>query len=135
MKKMIKLGTIASSFLFALTLMFTLLCTPVLATTGNAGVTAGDPAATLDDVEDTGLAQDVNLPDFIARIISWVVGILGVVLVALFVYGGVTYATSIGNEDRIETGKKIMLYAIIGVVIIAIAFAISRYVIQALFVA
>ncbi len=135
MKKMIKLGTIASSFLFALTLMFTLLCTPVLATTGDAGVTAGDPTAALDNIKDTGLAQDVNLPDFIARIISWVVGILGVVLVALFVYGGVVYATSIGNEDRIETGKKIMLYAIIGVVIIAIAFAISRYVIQALFVA
>ncbi len=135
MKKMAKLYMVIGSFLFALTLMFTLF-TPVLAAPGDgAGVTAGDPAATLDDVQDTGLAQDVNLPDFVARIISWVVGILGVVLVALFVYGGVVYATSIGNEERIETGKKIMLYAIIGVVIIAIAFAISRYVIQALFVA
>jgi hypothetical protein len=125
------LGITVGLFVFVLSFMLT----PFTSVLASAGVTAGDPEATLDDVTGTGLADDISLPEFIGRIISWVVGILGVVLVALFVYGGVVYATSIGNEDRIEMGKKIMLYAIIGVIIIAVAFAISRYVIQALFTA
>lgn len=129
MKKITKLSIVLGSFLFALTLI----AAPFSSALASAGVTPGDPEATLGDVGDTGLAQDMDLPEFIGNIISWVVGLLGVLLVALFVYGGVIYATSIGNEERIDTGKKIMLYAIIGVVIIAIAFAISRYVIQALF--
>lgn len=131
MKKLAKLSMVVGSFLFALSLML-MPFTSVLAQAG-AGVTPGDPLGTLEDVDETGLEQELDLPNFIGRIISWVVGLLGVVLVALFVYGGVIYATSVGNEERIEMGKKIMLYAIIGVVIIAIAFAISRYVIQALF--
>lgn len=69
----------------------------------------------------------------IGRIIKWVMGLIGVILVALFVYGGVVYATSAGNEDRIETGKKVMMYAIIGIVIIALAFVLTDYIIKALF--
>ncbi|NQV00466.1 MAG: hypothetical protein HQ538_07035, partial [Parcubacteria group bacterium] len=98
MKKIAKLSIVVGSFLFALSLML-MPFTSVLAT---AGVTPGDPEATLEDIGDTGLAQDLSLPEFVGRIISWVVGILGVVLVGLFVYGGVIYATSVGNEDRIE---------------------------------
>ena len=79
----------------------------------------------------TGLAQG-SLPDFISTIIRWVLGIIGVLLVALFVYGGVLYATSAGNEDRVETGKRVMIYAIIGTVIVFAAFVISDYVISAL---
>ncbi|MEW6408024.1 MAG: hypothetical protein AB1465_05020 [Patescibacteria group bacterium] len=69
----------------------------------------------------------------IGRIIKWVMGLIGVILVALFVYGGVVYATSAGNEDRIETGKKVMMYAIIGIAIIALAFVLTDYIIKALF--
>jgi heme/copper-type cytochrome/quinol oxidase subunit 2 len=74
-----------------------------------------------------------SLPEIIGNIIQWVLGLIGVVLLIMFIYGGVLYATSAGNEEKIETGKKVMLYAIIGVVIIALAFALTRYVIQALF--
>lgn len=131
MKKLAKLSIVVGSFVFALSLIFAPF-SPVLAT-GGAGVTPGNPEETLNNVNDTGLAEDLSLPEFVGRIISWVVGVLGVLLVALFVYGGVVYATSTGNEDRIDMGKKIMISAIVGVIIIAVAFAISRYVIQALF--
>ncbi|MFA6947128.1 MAG: hypothetical protein WC220_14645, partial [Pedobacter sp.] len=78
MKKIAKLSIIMGTFLFALFLMLTPF-TSILAQTGGAGVTAGDPEATMDDVGDTGLMQDLSLPEFVGRIISWVVGILGVV--------------------------------------------------------
>jgi hypothetical protein len=110
-------------------LVFSMLFMPLMSVQAET-----DPMEQLETVgEESGLPEQ-DLPELVARIIQWVIGIIGVVLVALFVYGGVVYATSIGNEDRVDTGKKIMLYAIIGVVIIAIAFAVSSYVIQALFV-
>lgn len=74
-----------------------------------------------------------TLPEVVGRIIKWVVGLIGVILVAMFIYGGVAYATSAGNEDRVETGKKIMMYSIMGILIVAIAFAATDYVINALF--
>ena len=81
---------------------------------------------------ESGSNQD-SLPEVVGRIIKWVVGLIGIVLVAMFIYGGVTYATSAGNEDRVETGKKIMMYSIMGILIVAIAFAATDYIIKALF--
>ncbi|MFA6295847.1 MAG: pilin [Patescibacteria group bacterium] len=74
-----------------------------------------------------------DLISFVGRIIKWVLGIVGVIMIALFVYGGVTYATSAGSEEKIENGKKIMVYTIIGVVIIALAYVLTDFVIAALF--
>ncbi len=81
--------------------------------------------------ENSGLPE-TDLPSFIGTIIQWILGIIGVILIALFVYGGFTYATSAGSQDKIDTGKKIMMYAIIGIVIIVIAFVLTDYIISAL---
>ena len=87
----------------------------------------------LDKIEgaNSGLAEG-DLPTFLSGIISWVLGIIGVILVGLFVYGGVLYATSAGNEDRVETGKRVMIYAVIGTVIVFAAFIVSEFIISAL---
>lgn len=81
----------------------------------------------------SGQTQTRGLVEIIGNIIQWILGLVGVILLIMFIYGGVLYATSAGNEDKVDTGKKVMLYAIIGVVIIALSFALSRYVIDALF--
>ncbi|MFH2105607.1 MAG: MMCAP2_0565 family pilin-like conjugal transfer protein [Parcubacteria group bacterium] len=94
-----------------------------------------DPLKLLNDVGNkSGKTSTRTLPEVIGQIIQWVLGIVGVVLLVMFIYGGVLYATSAGNEDKTETAKKVMLYAIIGVIIIALAFVLTRYIIQALFV-
>ena len=83
--------------------------------TSNAGLRGGD------------------LQSFAATVIRWLLGIIGVILVGLIVYGGVTYATAAGNEDRAEQGKNILTYAIIGVVIVVIAWLLTDYILSALF--
>ena len=85
----------------------------------------------LDQIGESGLAEG-DLPSFLSGIIRWVLGIIGVILVGLFVYGGVLYATSAGNEDRVETGKRVMIYAVIGTVIVFAAFIVSEFIISAL---
>ncbi len=79
-----------------------------------------------------GLSQ--SAPEiFVGRIIKAVLLVIGVILIVLIIYGGFTYATAMGNEQKIETGKKILVYAIIGTIIIALAYAITTLVINVLF--
>lgn len=58
------------------------------------------------------------------RIVNFFLGFLGVVAVLMVVYGGVLYVTSAGNDDNVGKAKKIILYAIIGILIILSAFAL-----------
>ena len=84
-----------------------------------------------DAFDDAGLA--VNEPtEFIANIIRWVLGIIGILLVVVFVYAGVLYATSFGNSTRSDDAKKMMLYAIVGALITFAAFVASDLIISAI---
>lgn len=82
--------------------------------------------------------KDVKLPNqtpavYIGTIIRWVLGVLGIILIGMIVYGGVTYATAAGNDERAGTAKKIITYAIIGTVIVIAAAIISQFVLNTLF--
>lgn len=82
-------------------------------------------------VSGKGLAEG-SVESIIVSILNWVTGILGVVLVALLVYGGVTYMISQGNQEDIDKAKRILTYAIIGMVVVAAAYIIAQFVIGAL---
>lgn len=73
-------------------------------------------------------------PDvFVGKIIKAILAIIGVIFIAMIIYGGLTYATSIGSEEKLGTAKKILTYAIIGIVIIALAYVLTDYILKALF--
>lgn len=76
----------------------------------------------LGNIDDLGVA--------IARIIQAVVGLGGVVAVGFIVVGGFIYITSGGDEKQIEQGKKTMLGAIIGLVLVLLALAVVQFIIQ-----
>ena len=74
-----------------------------------------------------------GLPDprgGIARIIrnllTWLLGIVGVIAIIGFVISGIQYLTSAGNEDQMQSAKRNMLYAIIGVVVVLSSFVIIQ---------
>jgi len=67
-----------------------------------------------------------------ARIINVALGLIGIILVSLILYAGFLYMTSEGETGKIDTAKKIITNAIIGLVIILSAWAITRYVISKL---
>ena len=55
---------------------------------------------------------------------NWILGFVGMIAVLMLIWGGVTYLTSAGDEDKAKTGKKTLSYAIIGLVVAGIAYAI-----------
>ncbi len=65
--------------------------------------------------------------DFISlvrRIIDYFLGFLGIVCVAMIIFGGFLFVTAGANEQNAEKGKKILTYAAIGIVVILLSFVI-----------
>ena len=69
----------------------------------------------------------------VGRVLQGIFGIIGVLLLVMIIYGGILYMTAAGSEDRVESAKKILTYAIFGAVVVALAFTITTYIINALF--
>jgi hypothetical protein len=73
-----------------------------------------------------------NMPHFtsidIAGILNWVYGISGIVAVGFIVYGAIMYATAQGNADTIKQATKSLIYAVVGLVVVLLAAAITNFV-------
>lgn len=74
-----------------------------------------------------------TLQDTIAGIINIFLGFLGILAVLLILYGGYMWMTSAGNTDKIQKSKMIIISAVIGLVIIVSAYAISRFILESLY--
>jgi hypothetical protein len=59
--------------------------------------------------------------------IRTILGIVGSVALAVFIYGGILWLTSGGNEQRIKKGKDVILWATLGLVVIFAAYAIVGF--------
>ncbi len=57
-------------------------------------------------------------------IINSFLGFLGVLAVIMVIYGGFMYITGSGDPAKADKGKKVITYAIIGIVVILISFAL-----------
>lgn len=73
-----------------------------------------------------------DVTELIARVIRSIVGIVGSIGLLMFIYGGFTWMTAGGNEKRVEQGKQILTWAVLGLVIIFSSYAILSFVIDKL---
>ncbi len=76
-----------------------------------------------------GLVQNKSVREYVLNVTNFVLGFLGLVAVLAIIYGGFIYLTAGGDEGKTENGKKSIIYAVIGIVIILGAFALVRTVI------
>lgn len=70
----------------------------------------------------------VDPNQMVSNLIQWVVGMAGVVSVVFIIYGGITYATSAGDPSKLQKAKNTILYALIGLAIVALAEIITAFV-------
>jgi cytochrome bd-type quinol oxidase subunit 2 len=69
-----------------------------------------------------------SVNDLIADVINIFSLVVGVVSVIMIIYGGFRYITSGGESNSVSSAKNTILYAIIGLVIVALAQFIVRFV-------
>lgn len=114
------------SFAILAFLFVPLLALPAAAqTTANFG---------LDNVNE-GLDGTLSNSDpraIIGRIINVALGFLGVIAVAIILFGGFKWMTAGGNEEKTGEARKLLAAGVIGLVIILASWAIATYVINAL---
>lgn len=65
--------------------------------------------------------RSTNISTIIIEITRQVLNVVGGIAVLFVIYAGVLYVTSAGNKDRVETAKKTLTYAVIGLAIIVLS--------------
>jgi hypothetical protein len=63
----------------------------------------------------------------VINIFSWIVGVAAVIMIMI---GGFRYVTSQGDSNNVSAAKNTILYAVIGLVVVALAQIIVRFVIN-----
>lgn len=80
----------------------------------------------------TGDASSKSIPEFLGQIINYAMGIIGSLALAMFIYGGVTWMLSAGNQEQVSKGKNIIIWATLGIAVIFISYALVKFVISAI---
>ena len=83
-------------------------------------------------VEDVNPGASTDLTGQIQLILNAVYVVIGIVAVIMIILGGVNYATSQGDPAKTKKAKDTILYGIIGLIIVLLAFAITTFVLNAL---
>lgn len=83
-----------------------------------ASLTTGSQVALQNPIKTT------NIREIVGNGVKVVLGIMGSLTLAAFVYGGYQWLTSAGNSDKVQTGTHALMYATIGLFIIFGAYAI-----------
>lgn len=66
--------------------------------------------------------EGLDLQTVFDSVVSWVAGIAGMIAIIYLIYGGVSYIT--GGAAGAENAKKIIINAIIGIIVILLAYTI-----------
>lgn len=84
----------------------------------------GGEITALDNLPNKNGVTSSNL----TTVLYWVFAIGGLVAVGIIVYGGIKYQTSQGDPGKTKQASQILAYAIIGLVVVMLATAITAFV-------
>ena len=75
---------------------------------------------------------DRSLPTIVGGVLSAVFVVLGILAVIFIIIGGINYTVSQGDPGKVKKAKNTILYAIVGLIIALMAFAITNFAMNAL---
>lgn len=70
-----------------------------------------------------------DIGDIITAVINTLLFIIGAISVIMLIVGGFRYTTSGGDQNNVKAAKDTILYAIIGLVVAFLAFAVVNWVV------
>lgn len=65
-----------------------------------------------------------TIPELIGNMIDFILPVIAAVAVLMVIYGGVLYITSGGDPEKTGKAKKTLLWAVLGVMVVVLAYAI-----------
>ena len=90
----------------------------------------GDDSCAKDAAESSGMQTGSLFGNgsIINNIINIALFIVGILCVIMIIYSGIRYVISRGNPEEVKNAKNTLLYAIIGLIIAIIAWALVNFV-------
>ena len=83
-------------------------------------------------LKDTAGFNEANVGDVLALFIKGFLSVLGIIFIILIIVAGYNWMTAGGEEEKVTKAKDMIKRAVIGLIIIVAAYAISYFVFQAL---
>ncbi len=91
---------------------------------------SGSTSVSLGELQ--GLSVSGDPAQIIGRVIKGILGVVGAFALLMVVYGGIMMLTSAGQSEKIEKGKKVLIWAVIGTAVILGSYVLVGYVITAI---
>ena len=98
------------------------------ANTGKYNLGSGMNAAKTADQQDS-LFGDGGIFPTIVNILLFLIGVLSVIML---IYGGIQYVLSTGDSGRVTNAKNTILYAVVGLIVAILSYAIVNFVLTSL---
>lgn len=95
----------------------------------NVGIDVGNVARADSGTTTVRIDNPLETDDFttlITNFLQWLLGIAGGVALLMLIYGGIIYITSTGDQQKMESGKRIVTWTIFGLIIILVSFSILQ---------
>lgn len=88
-------------------------------------------------ISETAFAQELTNPlstsdpkVFLANLVRIALGLLSIIALVMFIYGGLTFLTSGGNEQKISRAKATLVWATIGIVVIFGSYSLLSFIVN-----
>jgi hypothetical protein len=94
------------------------------------GINAADANSGAKNCGPDGAKRACGLGDSIQTVINVLLFIIGVVSVIMIIIGGIRYTISNGDSSQVTSAKNTILYAVIGLILALLAYAIVNFVID-----
>ncbi|MDD3145194.1 MAG: hypothetical protein PHV23_03715 [Candidatus Gracilibacteria bacterium] len=75
-------------------------------------------------------SQIVGISDIIIKIINWMNGFVGIIVIIMIIYAGVQVLFSVGDEDKLGKAKSSIVYIVIGIAILILNYFILSFLIK-----
>lgn len=118
--------------ILSLVMLVTLATQAFLPTSALASVFDEARSGTKKAVESSGMnvEENVSFPQIFGGIFNAILGIMGVILLVLLIYAGGLWMTAGGNQDQVAKAKGMITNAVVGLIIVMMAYVISTFVLS-----
>ena len=85
---------------------------------------------TIDKIMPKEAVTSTNISGMIGKAISILLGIIGSVSLIIFLYSGIMWMTSGGNDQKVGKAQQSMIWAALGIFVVFISYILVKYVIE-----
>jgi len=89
------------------------------------------PAAIVYAQRDVGFVNPLGsttLTGFLTRVINYILGFVGLLALLAIIVGGARLIAGFGNEQQLKSAKTIIWWAVVGLAVVVLSFAMIRIV-------